>query len=257
MLFIISLIFCFCIGAVFASFINLIVYRLEDGHSILDIFFGRSFCESCKKDLSWFELIPIFSYVFLRGRCYSCKKPFSSFNFFSEIILAVSFSMLCFFSVPIFFYLFLLILYFWAVYDFFYKSIPKKITDVVLFLSFVVWLGMIIYDFNILRVYPVLVSICLGLVIYLISFRKQVFGFGDVVVAVILSFWLNLGLFLATLLSSVIIGGIVSLGLVIKDRSYLKQYVPFLPFVYFGFLVVLLLDYIDYWFWFDYIYTLW
>lgn len=40
-------------------------------------FWGRSYCEVCKKQLVWYDLFPIFSYLFLRGKCRYCKKKLS------------------------------------------------------------------------------------------------------------------------------------------------------------------------------------
>lgn len=42
-----------------------------------ETFWGRSYCEICKKQLAWYDLFPIFSWVFLRGRCRYCKKKLS------------------------------------------------------------------------------------------------------------------------------------------------------------------------------------
>ena len=58
-----------CIG----SFLNVLVFRLPKNKSI----FGRSFCHHCKKKLKWYELFPLFSFVFQKGKCRSCKKQIS------------------------------------------------------------------------------------------------------------------------------------------------------------------------------------
>lgn len=67
---ILSLIF----GACFGSFITMIIHRLPQGE---DIFIKRSYCPHCKKVLSFYSLIPIFSWLFQRGRCLHCKKRIS------------------------------------------------------------------------------------------------------------------------------------------------------------------------------------
>ena len=239
-------IFFFCLGAVFASFLNLFVFRIENEYPLLGIFTGRSFCESCKKDLKWFELIPIFSFIFLKGKCSECKKNIGFFNLFSEFFLALVFFLFAIFDFSFVFFFFLLILYFWAVYDFHFESIPKKITDVIFLLSFFYWVIALAFDFNINKVYPVFIALLLGLIVYLISLRKTIFGFGDIIVVVILALWLNLEIFLSTLFYSFVVGGIFGLFLVIKDRRYLKKYIPFLPFILFGFVLALLLSKVDF-----------
>ncbi len=56
-----------CIG----SFIGVCFERIPEGESIVK---GRSHCESCGKTLKSYELVPIISYLFLRGRCSKCRK---------------------------------------------------------------------------------------------------------------------------------------------------------------------------------------
>lgn len=63
-------IFGLCVG----SFLNAYIYRLEAKKSILK---GRSFCPKCKHKLGAWDLIPVFSFIFLSGKCRYCKKPIS------------------------------------------------------------------------------------------------------------------------------------------------------------------------------------
>lgn len=66
--------FAFCFGVALGSFLNVLVLRFEKHETIL----GRSYCIACKKILSWFELIPVFSYLMQRGRCRACRAPISA-----------------------------------------------------------------------------------------------------------------------------------------------------------------------------------
>lgn len=63
-------IYSFLIGCVIASFLNVVIYRVPIGLSIAK---GRSYCPSCGHSLSWKDLFPIVSYVFLAGKCRYCK----------------------------------------------------------------------------------------------------------------------------------------------------------------------------------------
>ena len=70
-----EIIFCimiFFMGTVFGSFFTLAVYRIPLN---LDITHERSFCPNCNHRLEFLDLIPIFSYLFLRGKCRYCGKP--------------------------------------------------------------------------------------------------------------------------------------------------------------------------------------
>jgi len=64
----------FVLGTIIGSFLNVVIDRADTGESIWK---GRSHCPYCGKTLSWWELIPILSFVFLRGRCSSCHHKLS------------------------------------------------------------------------------------------------------------------------------------------------------------------------------------
>ena len=61
-------------GAVLGSFLNVCVYRIPAGESIVH---PRSRCPSCKQPIAWRDNIPIVSWLVLRGRCRWCLKPIS------------------------------------------------------------------------------------------------------------------------------------------------------------------------------------
>ncbi len=64
----------FVLGIVFGSFCNVLIYRIPKGEDFVKT---PSHCMSCEKRLRWYELFPIFSYIFLLGRCSSCKTKLS------------------------------------------------------------------------------------------------------------------------------------------------------------------------------------
>jgi len=66
--------FVFLIGTVVGSFLNVCIYRIPRHKSIL---FPGSHCPRCKKDIIWYDNIPILSYIALLGRCGYCKKKIS------------------------------------------------------------------------------------------------------------------------------------------------------------------------------------
>jgi leader peptidase (prepilin peptidase)/N-methyltransferase len=61
----------FCIGTVFGSFFTLAVSRIPIGQ---DITHERSYCPNCNHKLSFLDMIPILSYIFLGGKCRYCKQ---------------------------------------------------------------------------------------------------------------------------------------------------------------------------------------
>jgi leader peptidase (prepilin peptidase)/N-methyltransferase len=68
-----SAIIVLCLGLCFGSFATALVYRLPRGISMVRKV--RSSCVSCKNDLGFFDLVPVFSYLFLRGKCRYCRAP--------------------------------------------------------------------------------------------------------------------------------------------------------------------------------------
>ncbi|MGG7073126.1 prepilin peptidase [Campylobacter sp. 9BO] len=70
----VSMAFFALIGLCVGSFLNVLTYRLPRN---IDIFFARSHCVGCKKSLSFYHLVPIFSWLFLNGKCAFCKGKIS------------------------------------------------------------------------------------------------------------------------------------------------------------------------------------
>ncbi len=73
MLFLIYL-FIFIFGIVIGSFLNVLILRIPKKEDFIKT---RSHCMECGYQLKWYELIPIFSYLFLKGRCHNCKAHIS------------------------------------------------------------------------------------------------------------------------------------------------------------------------------------
>lgn len=70
----IVIIFLFLFGLVVGSFLNVVIYRSVHGEDFVK---GRSRCDHCKKQIAWYDNIPLISYILLAGRCRYCKKPIS------------------------------------------------------------------------------------------------------------------------------------------------------------------------------------
>ncbi|MDA3840721.1 MAG: prepilin peptidase [Patescibacteria group bacterium] len=61
------------LGLIIGSFLNALLYRLHEGETIM----GRSYCPKCKKQIAWYDNIPVFSFIFLRGKCRKCHEKIS------------------------------------------------------------------------------------------------------------------------------------------------------------------------------------
>ena len=64
----------FLFGIVFGSFLNVCIYRIPKGENIVS---ERSHCMECGHELAWYDLVPLFSYIFLKGRCRYCGAKIS------------------------------------------------------------------------------------------------------------------------------------------------------------------------------------
>lgn len=83
------------LGACMGSFINCLAWRVVAGESVLH---GRSHCPECNHDLGLLDLIPVFSWVFLRGKCRYCKTKISARYVGVEVVMSLIFValVLCF-----------------------------------------------------------------------------------------------------------------------------------------------------------------
>lgn len=68
-------IFIFALGAIIGSFLNVVIHRLPREESIV---FPNSRCPSCGANISFYDNIPVLSYLILRGRCRNCRAPISA-----------------------------------------------------------------------------------------------------------------------------------------------------------------------------------
>jgi len=66
--------FIFIYGVLIGSFLNVCIYRIPDESSVVT---GRSHCMNCNAHIKWYDLIPLFSYIFLLGKCRKCKAKIS------------------------------------------------------------------------------------------------------------------------------------------------------------------------------------
>ena len=120
--------FAFLLGAIFGSFLNVLIARIPLGQSIM---FPGSHCSACKKPIKWYHNIPILSYIALGGKCRECKARISPVYIIVELVSAAVF-MLVFYKSPNIFYALCVSISFGlllalSVIDIRYKEVPDSI----------------------------------------------------------------------------------------------------------------------------------
>lgn len=81
-------VFWFILGTILGSFYLVVGTRLPKDEDVIK---SRSKCDSCQKTLKWYNLIPIFSYIFQKGKCSSCGQKISIEHFLVELITGLLF----------------------------------------------------------------------------------------------------------------------------------------------------------------------
>ncbi|MBI2593430.1 prepilin peptidase [Candidatus Daviesbacteria bacterium] len=122
-------------------------------------FWGRSYCEKCKKHLAWYDLFPVLSYIFLKGKCRYCKSKLSFEYPLSEVLMGLMVAGIFYKYVPLnflelgwhdqtlivssvlFYCLILVVLAAVFITDFKTGYIPDRITYPSIWISFVYLLG--------------------------------------------------------------------------------------------------------------------
>ena len=78
----------FILGIIFGSFFSVAIYRIPKGQKLLSI---KSHCPKCKHNLSFFDVIPLFSYLGLRGKCRYCRQKINPSYFLIELLSGIIF----------------------------------------------------------------------------------------------------------------------------------------------------------------------
>lgn len=229
------------------SFLNVVIERVYRGEQFVK---GRSYCVSCKHELSVFDLVPVFSFLFLKGRCRYCKKSIPRMHVVIELFTAICAGFI-FATYPfiqaLFFSLILIVLILIFFTDLMYYVIP----DIYLYLL----IAMYVIGAALLYVYPnsfyflgslyspiwghvraALISSAFFGILYLGS-KGKAMGEGDIYLSGILALFLGPTLSLVMLFISFLTGAIVGVILVSMGRKRITQVIPFGPFLIVGFTI--------------------
>lgn len=231
----------FILGTILGSFYNVVGFRLPRGESIV---YPASHCPNCNHQLKFWELIPILSFFFQRGKCTSCKQKISwfypVFEFSCGLVFAIAFLVFGFSWELLIALTFISMLIIIMVSDYKYMIIPDEV---------LLFFGIVLF-FEILFVHgyqTLLISLgngCIAsLCIYFLKmvgdlvFKKESMGGGDIKLLFIFGLVLGWQLSVFSIFLASVIGLPLSLVILYKNNSH---EIPFGPFLSIGALIILL-----------------
>ncbi len=223
-------------GAIIGSFLNVCVYRLPRGRSVV---WPASACGSCGRQLSWYENIPVLSFVVLGGRCRSCHASISIRYPVIEALTAVMFATAWWYYGPgvalaarLVFGCALIVLF---AIDLEHHLLPNAITlpGIVVGFAFSVfgdpgWVSSLI---GILVGGGVLYAIA---EIYYRIRHEEGLGMGDVKMLAMIGAFVGWKLTLVTLMMASFAGSLVGVVLIVMQRGSMKYALPFGTFLALG-----------------------
>jgi len=252
----------FIIGLIVGSFLNVCIYRIPRELSII---YPASHCTECGYNLSWFDLIPLFSYMGLRGRCRSCGSPISLRYPLIELLTGIVFLMqyIMYGLTPAFmiyaFLMSILIVVFFI--DLEHMIIPNKLVMLAAIAALVVALANAFVPLDIYgdtRWWNPFLGALLGsgfllmvaVLGSLIFNSDEAMGGGDIKLMLPLGLLLGWRLTILTLFLSVLIAGGVGILLLALKITSRKSLIPFGPFIVIACFISIMWGYqIINWYW--------
>ncbi len=228
-----NLVWLFFVGSAIGSFLNVCIYRLPKKKSL---FFPRSACPSCNTPIKFYHNIPIFSYLFLRGKCAYCGFSIPATYFVVELISALA---------PVFFV--------WFYNDPTYALIVTILFYGLLTLSIIDWEIYIIPNSILLTLFiaGILVNFwspfilwtdsAIGFLVgggtlYLLAligkglFKKESMGMGDVKLAAVLGFFMGWKSVLPALYFGFLLAALYYMIIKFFKKKPIDNYIPMGPF---------------------------
>ncbi|TYC87570.1 prepilin peptidase [Acetobacterium wieringae] len=235
----------FVIGMVIGSFLNVVIYRMPREISVAK---GRSFCPNCNAPIKGYHNIPIFSYLWLRGKCADCGGPiairYPLVELFSGLLAVLIFAVYGFSFAWLVVFSAGAILICITMIDFDTMTIPNGLIIALMIpalLSFFVFpeVGLLSRVIGIFIIsLPMLV---------LALFIPDAFGGGDIKLMAVAGFMLGWGNTLLAAFIGIILGGVVAVYLLVKKTA--DKHMAFGPYLCIGIMTGLLFgDIIIYWY---------
>lgn len=228
----------FIFGTVLGSFYNVVGYRLPNNISII---YPASHCPKCNHKLKFYELVPIFSYIFQFGKCKCCKNKISIFypifEFITGILFVIAYLVFGFnikFLIAITFISILIII---SISDIKYFIIPDEVLIVgslIFIIEFVI--NSIINDIGFIDgvLFPILNGFGAFSVLYLFKvfgdfvFKKESLGGGDIKLLFVIGLVLGFDMSIVTIFLASFIALPISFISLIRNNNNVLPFGPYL-----------------------------
>lgn len=221
----------FILGILIGSFLNVCIYRIPENISVAK---GFSFCPTCKKRIMPYDLIPVFSYVFLKGACRNCQTKISIkyplVELLTGILFVLTFNQLGLTMLTGLTFVLVAVLVVISFIDLKLQIIPDGLVAII----FVTGIAAIFFSGrspweHIIGFFAV--SLLL-LLIALITGGGM--GGGDIKLMGAAGLFLGWKLVLLSLMIASVVGAVISIGLLVSKKADRKSMVPFGPFLSIG-----------------------
>lgn len=237
----------FIFGTLVGSFLNVVVLR----HGFSESKRNRSGCSACGKILVWYELVPILSFLFLRGRCSECESKLSwqypIVELLTGLLFAGSFMLTYPFVSVMELLIFTALLVFWSsfivltVYDIKHTLVPLSFSLSLIGSALFVRLFEALSFSSMMPLYDALIGgLIFGgflLLLYLLT-RGKGMGLGDAYVGVALGIFFGTIKTFDVIIISFWIGAVIGIILLVLKKGFkMKSEVPFVPFLFLGTLI--------------------
>ena len=233
----------FIVGSCVGSFLNVVALRLQREE---DFIRGHSHCEACLHKLSWKDLIPVLSWIGLKGKCRYCGRNISPRYWMVEVVSGGMFLLMTgiwngrAWTGLLDLWLLVSLAIFCSLTDLQEQVIYPKVLIIVGLLHIIIGLWTLLENLYFLSM---LVAIIFYGGIYIVGYllwKEEVFGWGDCYYLATVALWYPIKeIVLIGLLSFVVGGGILGLLLIIKKERI--ERVAFVPFIVIAQVLVMIL----------------
>lgn len=224
------------IGACIGSFLNVVIYRLPLGQSIVS---PPSRCPQCGHRLQWFDNVPLLGWLMLRGRCRQCKNPISMQYPLVELITAVLFVLTVWLTPPGLLLVTRLLLVCILIVLFGIDLEHQILPNVITLPGIAIGLSLSLFAPPGLR--DALIGAAVGGgVLYAIAWgyylwrREEGLGMGDVKMLAMVGAFLGWKAVLVTLVLASFSGALIGVALIATQRGNMKLALPFGTFLALG-----------------------